>query len=295
MAKFSLSDLLKVEPSTTQSRSSSTEDIELIPIGEITSSKENFYSLKEIDELADTILLCGLMHNLFVERIADGTNILKSGHRRLLALKKLVADGHNKYALAPCKVVHQENEVMSEIKLIVANSTARDLSEYERTQQASRLKALLMQAKENGVKIPGRLRDIVADTMQVSKTKVAQMDCINNNLQKDLKQEFQDGKINFSTAYEMAKLPPVEQVQIHERLKDIGTVSHAKVKEQKAHTPPINEQVQNQSANKITIADSIKKMDIDEMVSFLYLNKQSTGLGLKRLREWLESEVSGDE
>ena len=55
---------------------------------------------------------------------------------------------------------------MAELQLILANSTARVLSNAEISKQAERMEVLLYQLKEEGYEFPGRMRDQVAAACQ---------------------------------------------------------------------------------------------------------------------------------
>ena len=57
----------------------------------------------------------------------------------------------------------------------------------------------------------GRLRDVIASMLHVSKTKVAQMEAINNNLIPEGKEALKKEQIGFSAAYELSKISAEEQ------------------------------------------------------------------------------------
>ena len=124
---------------------------------------------------------------------------------------------------------------MLELSLIVGNAFNRRLTPYEETEQAARLKAALIRARdEDGLEITGKLRDVVADILQTSRTKVARMDKINNSLEPEAREQFKAGKLGKSAAYETAKLPEEEQRQIAAQAAAGKAVKHKEVAEKVA-------------------------------------------------------------
>jgi len=182
--------------------------IDFIPLDNLIPSAMNKYSVADVAELKASIELIGLMQNLTVRRIED-MNLYEiiSGHRRFKALQELHAGDYT----VPCNVVKTADDVEAELRLILANSTSRDLTDYERTYQAGRLKELLAEYEKNGLKITGRKREIVAELLNVSPAQVGRMESINKNLTPGLKQEYEQGNINITTAYELSKLDEAGQ------------------------------------------------------------------------------------
>ena len=91
--------------------------------------------------------------------------------------------------------------------------------------------------KERGQNVPGydlqsgRIRDIVASFLGLSKTKVAQIECINNNLFERLKSLLKQDKIPFSVAYEAAGLNSELQVKVVRKYYENGKVTLKDIKE----------------------------------------------------------------
>lgn len=199
--------------------------IEFIDIDSIKPSEKNFYKVDDVEELKESISMYGLQQNLVVRKIDSATYELISGERRYTALKALVAEGQEAFKTVPVKVEYNINDIKAELQLIFANSTTRIRSDYEKMQEIKRLKELLQQLKQSGTEIPGRLRNIIADTLEMSTGQVGKLESINNNLSDGLKQEFKDGNINTSTAYEAAKLSQEQQEKLHEKLKEDGSIA----------------------------------------------------------------------
>lgn len=240
MAKFSVTSLLnqKTQEKETDNNEFDASSIKNIDIYDIVPSKENFYSANEIDELADTIEFIGLKQNLVVNSMENGKYQLIAGHRRRLALLKLVEEREKKeFRYVPCKIEKQNNtqegQIIKELTLIFTNFT-REKTAFEKTIEAKRVKELLTDLKKcKGVKIEGRIRDLVAEILRVSSAQVAKMENINNNLIENFKEEFRDEKIGISTAAELAGLPEEKQKETYEEYKEKGEISTKKVKEKK--------------------------------------------------------------
>lgn len=194
-----------IAPMQSQAQTTEADDMRDIDIYSIQPSDENFYDVSQIKELADAILQVGLMQNLVVEPNAMGTYELISGHRRRLALVSLVESGHEEFKTIKCKVIPKQSKAMSELRLILANSTTRVLSEYEKMQQTVRLKAILTELKAEGTKLNGHMRDIIADSLSISKTKVAQLETVSKNLPPEYQEDFKAGKINFTKALKLSQ------------------------------------------------------------------------------------------
>ena len=184
------------------------EQIEYIEIDRLSADKDNFYELREIPALASNIQLCGLQQPIRVRKAEAGNYTIVSGHRRKAALEMLIAEGHEHYASVPCIVeTGGVSDAMRELRLIFANSSTRQLTPAEISRQAERVEMLLYQLKEEGVEFPGRMRDQVAAACKVSSTKLAELKVIREKLQEPFQTQFQDGRMNSSAAYSLARIP----------------------------------------------------------------------------------------
>lgn len=233
MSKFNMMDLLnntskdsieKKKDKVSKFRTVSININDLIP------SKDNFYSTNKesIKELKDSIEVFGLQQNLVVKKIDYEQYEIIAGHRRYLALKSLYEEGKEQFKYAPCKV-ETEEDIRSKLILLITNSTSRELTDWEKTQQAEKLKELLTEYKKQE-KLPGRVREIVADILNVATSKIARMESISKNLSDNLKEEFKENNINISTAYEASKLPEKQQEEVYEELKEKGNITIQDVK-----------------------------------------------------------------
>lgn len=249
----------------------------LVDVNDLVPSDDNFYSIDEegISELKNSIEVFGLQQNLVVKKIENDKYEIIAGHRRYLALKKLTEEGKEQFKYAPCKVEAEEEDIRSKLLLLITNSTARQLTDWEKTQQAEKLKELLTEYKKQE-KLPGRVREIVADILNVATSKVARMESISKNLSKNLKEEFKDNNINISTAYEASKLPEDKQKEVYEELKDKGNITiqdvkkKTEVKEEKIE----NEDVSNLDTNTTNETVDLETGEIVQQKVPNYLNKK---------------------
>jgi ParB family chromosome partitioning protein len=188
--------------------------IEMIPLEEIEPNADNFYNTEDIETLAEDIKQNGLMHNVVVGKRGDsGRYTLVSGERRYRAFTLLNAQGAEGYAAIPAVVDSEQNPLLVKLKLISANATARVLSDYEKTEQAAQIEDIAKKLKQQGAELPGRVREIVADTLGVSPAQAGRLTKINHDLVPEVKQQFAAGAIGVTEAYEVATLPPEQQVQ----------------------------------------------------------------------------------
>ena len=195
---------------------SDTPRITMIPITELRPNGANFYDTSNIDDLADSIELNGLLEPLCVFRRGQGTGsyVIFSGHRRFRAIRTLYErSGFTCWQEVPCIVYPDPNDQNREmVMLIHANSTGRILSNWEKAEQALRLKKALVAMRENGAELPGRIRDLVAEEMNISASKVARLEAIGSRLTEvRFAKAWRENRLNESVAYELSKLPEKRQ------------------------------------------------------------------------------------
>ena len=186
------------------------EQIEYIDIDRIDDDPNNFYELSSLDELAANIELLGLQQPIRVRINPENADrvIIVSGHRRRAAIRKLVDDGRADLREIPCIRERSESSAaLQELRLIYANSDTRKLTSAEISKQAERVEMLLYQLKEEGYEFPGRMRDHVAEACKVSKSKLARLKVIRDNLIPEYAEYFQKGELSESSAYRLAQEP----------------------------------------------------------------------------------------
>lgn len=216
---FNLADVLKNVSDSDTGR----EQIEYIPLNQIRPDPNNFYELTDVPALADNIALCGLQQPIRVRKQADGRYMIVSGHRRRAALDMLVNDGYETFWEAPC-IVEQDpvSPALQQLRLIYANANTRKMTSAELSKQAAEVEKLLYQLKEEGYDFPGRMRDHVAEAVSISKTKLARLRVIRENLAEVWKSAYEANDLTESTAYEIARLDPDDQQLLFDVKKRTG-------------------------------------------------------------------------
>lgn len=232
-----------------------------VSINKMYSNDKNFYSVEDIEPLAQKILLVGLMENLEVIRdpCDRGEYRIIAGERRWRALKILVEKGYTEFEKATCQIQTPESEEEEMLRLIIANDyrnkTVSDLLEEE-----DKLKKILQRMKENGQTImgidlnSGRIRDVVAYFLKIAPTKVAQIESINKHLIPEFAEELKEGRLTFSAAYMISGMNKETQAEMLERYQENG-LTYKEVKE-------IKQQQEEKAA-----AEQIEgQMDIDQFI-----------------------------
>lgn len=213
MAKFGINDILNMKSKAAgEARTENYTEIFLNPY-DVKPSESNFYSQENIEELADSILTVGQQQPTVLAKI-NGEYRIISGHRRNLANINLIERGYNEYKSV--RYLYRDmTEATFELSLLVGNAFNRELTAYEKTEQAARLKNALIRAqKEDGLEIKGRMREMIADLLGESATNVGRMEKIANDLTPQAKEQFKNGNLGITAAYETSKLSEEEQNKI---------------------------------------------------------------------------------
>lgn len=210
---FNLADVLKDVSASDTGR----EQIEYISLSLIDEDPNNFYQLSDLDELAANIAFCGLQQPIRVRQKEDGRYIIVSGHRRRAAVAMLAEEDPQRWQEVPCIVERDAvSPSLQQLRLIYANANTRKMSPAEISQQAEQVQDLLYQLKEEGYEFPGRMRDHVAQAMSVSKSKLARLKVIRENLDESWVDAWKDGTLTESQAYELAQMHKFWQAIIKE-------------------------------------------------------------------------------
>ena len=232
-----------------------------ISIFKMYRNKLNFYDLADIEELAGDILMYGLKQNLEVvfEPNEQGEYRIVAGERRWLALKHLVEQGYKDFEIATCKLTTPQDEDEEQVEIIIANAY-RTKSLKDVIEEEQRLKACLERMKTDGKKIKGydlqsgRLRDVIASMLKMSKTKIAQIESVNNNLIPEFREELNNERLTFSAAYELSGMSPEMQQEALAKYKESGELPYTEIKDMKSPQKP--EQEQDAAGQQDTVSDS---------------------------------------
>lgn len=228
-----------------------------ISIKRMYSNDKNFYSMEGIEGLAQLILAAGLIENISVtyDPCERGEYRIIAGERRWRALQLLVEKGHEDFTVVTCQILTPAEEYEETVQLIIANAY-RDKTVMDILQEESQLKKSLEYMKKNGLTLQGysldsgRLRDIIADIMKTTGTKIAQIEGINKRLIPGFTEELKEGRLTFSAAYELSGMSQDDQDKMLQRHKE-NELSLKEVKEakQRSAKKKRNEQEKNSAGN----------------------------------------------
>ena len=186
------------------------DNIKMIKVTDIETNSENFYSLPDIEELAEDIERQGLIHSLAVTKTSYGTYKLISGHRRLSAIKLLSEKGKWNSGTVPCYVISaKKSDAEMNLDLIM-----RKYSDADIFKEHEELKKIFTQLEADGVEIKGRLREKIAKAMHVSSAQIGKIENIKNNAIDSVKAAVENGELSISTANEIAKHNTTKQQEI---------------------------------------------------------------------------------
>lgn len=232
-----------------------------INIKKLYSNDKNFYSVTDIEPLAQKILLVGLIENLEVvhDPCDRGEYRITAGERRWRALKLLVEQGYTDFEMVTCQIQTPASADEEMLRLIIANDyrnkTVADILEEEK-----QLKDILQRMKQEGRTIKGykldsgRLRDVIAKMLQMPATKIAQIESINKHLIPEFAEELKESRLTFSAAYMISGMNEETQAEMLERYQENG-LTYKEVKE-------IKQEQEEKAA-----AEQIKgQMNIDQFV-----------------------------
>lgn len=230
MARFGISDIIDARSKELgKGGINEYKEIWLNPY-DVKPSESNFYSQENIEELADSFLTVGQQQPTVLGRI-NGEFHIVSGHRRNLANIRNLERGHEEYRKV--RYLYKDmTPAVFELSLLIGNAYNRELTAWEKTEQAKRLKEALLKAKkEDGLEIKGKMRDVIAGLMNESSTGIARMDSIQNNAIAEIKEELRKGAIGICAAYEASRLPREEQKALAAKVTENGRVRIKEVTE----------------------------------------------------------------
>lgn len=239
-----------------------------ISIKKLYSNDKNFYSVTDIEPLAQKILLVGLIENLEVvhDPCDQGEYRITAGERRWRALKLLVEQGYTDFEMVTCQIQTPASADEEMLRLIIANDyrnkTVADILEEEK-----QLKDILQRMKQEGKTVKGykldsgRLRDVIAKMLQMPATKIAQIESINKHLIPEFAEELKEGRLTFSAAYEISGMNEEAQAEMLERYQENGlTFKEVKEIKKQQEEKAASEQIEGQ----MTLDDEGQLADDDE-------------------------------
>ena len=214
--KFDMSEFLT--PVEAVPESDTTREI---AVDDILDNPRNFYPRPDnaaLAELMESIRANGLLEPPTVVPDTDGKYRLISGHSRMAALRLLAANRDEavakQFSTVLCRVLPAMTEEQELCAVIEANRQ-RVKSPALLAQEAERLTAMYIRRREAGEELPGRIRDRVAEAMQVSRTKLANLSAIKRGLKvPGIVRKWEAGDIPEAAALEIARMDDETQYRL---------------------------------------------------------------------------------
>lgn len=206
-----------------------SDTVREIPVNDILDNPRNFYPRPDNAALAalmESIEANGLLEPPTVVPTEAGKYRLISGHSRMAALRLLAANRDaavaDRFARVPCRVLPEMTEAQEVCAVIEANRQ-RVKTPALLAQEAERLTEMYVKRREAGEDLPGRIRDRVAEAMQVNKTKLANLSAIRNGLKvPGIKRKWEDGDIPEAAALLIARMDDETQYRLLDWVVDNG-------------------------------------------------------------------------
>ncbi|MBR4199963.1 MAG: ParB N-terminal domain-containing protein [Oscillospiraceae bacterium] len=192
------------------------DNLFMLPISSLSPSEDNFYSMSDIELLADDIERQGLKHNLVVNADAEkrAHYYIISGHRRFEAIRFLSENGRYPSQVIPCFVAGTKTRAESMLDLIMLNATSRKMTDAEYIQQYDKLEATLRELDAAGKSVPGRMRERIASVLKVSPAQIGKIENILHNGIEEVQQAVRSGEMSISTASAVSSLPAESQSEL---------------------------------------------------------------------------------
>lgn len=189
-----------------------------LPVEDVHPNPGNFYppiDSAAMEDLQESIQANGVLEPLLVVRDGDGYRLI-SGHNRLRAVRHLHLYGPDtqRWATVPCRILPPMDELREQTAIIEANRQ-RVKTPQVLQQEAEELTRLYTERKKAGEELPGRVRDRVAEALQISAARASRLAAIKTGLKiPGFQRMWKDGDINESVAYEISKLDLDQQYRL---------------------------------------------------------------------------------
>lgn len=187
------------------------------------ADQNTHHEYRGIDALADDFLLVGQQSPTILGRV-NGEYRIVDGHRRNRANILLIERGYEQFKKV--RYLYKDmTENIYELSLLSGNGFTQDLTPYEKTELAGRLKKVLEKVRDTGeIEVKGKIRDIIGKYLGETSGQMARMEKINNSLTEEAKEQFKAGNMGISAAYEASRLPVEDQKIIAEKAAEQGGI-----------------------------------------------------------------------
>lgn len=189
-----------------------------LPVEDVHPNPGNFYppiDANAMEDLQESIQANGVLEPLLVLRDGDGYRLI-SGHNRLRAVRHLHLYGPDaqRWATVPCRILPPMDKLREQTAIIEANRQRKKTPQVLQ-QEAEELTRLYTERKKAGEELPGRVRDRVAEALQISAARASRLSAIKTGLKAPgFQRMWRDGDINESVAYEISKLDMDQQYRL---------------------------------------------------------------------------------
>lgn len=189
-----------------------------LPVEDVHPNPGNFYppiDANAMEDLQESIQANGVLEPLLVVRDGDGYRLI-SGHNRLQAVRHLHLYGPDaqRWATVPCRILPPMDKLREQTAIIEANRQRKKTPQVLQ-QEAEELTRLYTERKKAGEDLPGRVRDRVAEALQISAARASRLAAIKTGLKiPGFQRMWKDGDINESVAYEISKLDLDQQYRL---------------------------------------------------------------------------------
>lgn len=222
--KFDMSEFLAPVEGVSES-----DTMREIAVDDILDNPLNFYPRpdnEKLAELMESIQANGMLEPPTVVPAENGKYRLISGHSRMEAVRALsnyldrqIAD---RFQTVMCRVLPSMTPEQEECAVIEANRQ-RVKSPAVLAQEAERLTQIYIKRREAGEDLPGRIRDRVAEAMQVNKTKLANLSAIKNGLKvPGIVERWEKQELPEAAALEIARMDIDTQYRLADWMIDNG-------------------------------------------------------------------------
>lgn len=200
-----------------------------IAVNDILDNPLNFYPRpdnEKLAELMESIQANGMLEPPTVVPAENGKYRLISGHSRMNAVRLLASYKDDavaeRFQRVLCRVLPSMTTEQEECAVIEANRQ-RIKSPAVLAQEAERLTQIYIKRREAGEDLPGRIRDRVAEAMQVNKTKLANLSAIKNGLKvPGIRRAWEEGRLPEAAALEIARMDDNTQYRLLDWMIDNG-------------------------------------------------------------------------
>lgn len=199
----------------------------------------NYYSTERIESLKASIAVHGVKQNLLVKAIGGGKYELIAGECRWRCSTALYEEGRPEFEFVPCSVERPVDDLDQRILLTTINSTAREISDYEKGLQVQEMNEILDEYERRGATIEAPRRELLMKHLNLTSGQVGRYTAIHNNLSEAFTKEYAKKEIGVSVAYELSKLSEEKQTEAYQlyiekgglSLKDVEKLQETKSKD----------------------------------------------------------------